>query len=82
MLEQDLAGVIATDVPDTGGYYWHNVDSFNLGSGSDYFLHLDDDMADGCSAELGPLRHARRRGVQHLRRHAGRQGRSWRWATR
>jgi len=56
LLEQKLAGTIAVDVPDTGGYYWENVDSFNLGTGADYYLHLDDDQVAGCGTELGPVR--------------------------
>lgn len=53
---KDLVGIIALDAADNGSYLWQPVDSFNQGTGTDYYLRVTDSQVTGCEGEVGPFR--------------------------
>lgn len=54
-LQEEFAGTIAADVPDTGSYLWLDTDSFDRGTGADYYVHIKDTNVAGCESEIGPM---------------------------
>ena len=54
-LEESLVAIIVADTNDDGSYLWTNVDSYNQGTGPNYYLRIADTLVPGCEDTYGPF---------------------------